>query len=101
MDLAASTLVTTLEPEIFRRSGVVENAIGAFQPDVVIGASSTVPALRAVEAAGELPERYEPLLVTREPTVLAEVISEEVLLALPIVPMHDEQTDCHVFQVNH
>lgn len=47
------------------------------------------------EAAGELPERYEPLLVTREPTVLAEVISEEVLLALPIVPMHDELTECH------
>jgi GT2 family glycosyltransferase len=51
----AGVLVTTLEPEIFRRSGVVEAAVGAFRPDVVIGASSTVPALRAAEAAGELP----------------------------------------------
>jgi uncharacterized protein len=47
------------------------------------------------EAAGELPERYEPLLITREPTSLAEVVSEEVLLALPIVAVHDEASECH------
>jgi uncharacterized protein len=46
------------------------------------------------EAAGEVPERYEPLLITREPTSLAEVVSEEVLLALPIVPMHGEDAEC-------
>ncbi len=46
------------------------------------------------EAAGDLPARYEPLLLTREPTLVAEVVSEEVLLALPIVPMHDEQAEC-------
>jgi uncharacterized protein len=45
-------------------------------------------------AAGELPDRYEPLLVTREPTRIAEVVSDEVLLALPIVPMHDEHSEC-------
>ena len=46
------------------------------------------------EAAGDLPDQYEPLLLTREPTHIAEVVSEEVLLALPIVPMHDEQSEC-------
>jgi uncharacterized protein len=46
------------------------------------------------EAAGELSDRYEPLLITREPTQIADVVSEEVLLALPIVPMHDEEAEC-------
>ena len=46
------------------------------------------------EEAGELPDRYEPLLVTREPAHIAEVVSDEVLLALPIVPMHDDQSEC-------
>ena len=47
------------------------------------------------EAAGEVPDRYEPLLITREPTSLVEVVSEEVLLALPIVAVHDETSECH------
>ena len=48
-------VVTSLDLETFREPGVVEAAVDAFRPDVVIGASSTVPALRAVEAAGDLP----------------------------------------------
>ena len=46
------------------------------------------------EAAAGLPARYEPLLVTREPTVIAEVVSDEVLLALPIVPAHGDEAEC-------
>ena len=46
------------------------------------------------EAAAGLPARYEPLLVTQEPTVIAEVVSDEVLLALPIVPAHGDQAEC-------
>jgi uncharacterized protein len=46
------------------------------------------------EAAGDLPARYEPLLLAREPTLIAEVVSDEVLLALPIVPMHGEDAEC-------
>ncbi len=51
----AGVLVYTVDHEAFRRPGVIEGALEALQPDVVIGASSTVPALRAVEVAGDRP----------------------------------------------
>jgi uncharacterized protein len=41
-----------------------------------------------------LSERYEPLLVTGEPASLAEIITDEVLLALPIVPLHSRTSTC-------
>lgn len=46
------------------------------------------------ESARRLPERYEPLLLTGEPALLADVISDEVLLALPIVSLHDATDEC-------
>jgi uncharacterized protein len=41
-----------------------------------------------------LTDRYEPLIVTPEPALLAEVISDEVLLALPIAPLHEDMDNC-------
>ena len=49
------------------------------------------------EAANALPDRYEPLLVTAEPAHIADVIAEEVLLAIPIVPRHSDRVDCQEF----
>jgi uncharacterized protein len=49
------------------------------------------------EAAAALPDRYEPLLVTAEPAHIADVIAEEVLLAIPIVPKHSDRVDCQEF----
>ena len=49
------------------------------------------------DAADALPERYEPLLVTAEPAHIADVIAEEVLLAIPIVPRHSDSVDCLEF----
>ena len=49
------------------------------------------------DAADALPERYEPLLVTAEPAHIADVIAEEVLLAIPIVPRHSDRVDCLEF----
>ena len=46
------------------------------------------------EAASELPDRYEALLVTAEPARVADIVTDEVLLALPIVPMHDDRAEC-------
>ena len=46
------------------------------------------------EAARQLPDRYEALLVTAEPARVADIVSDEVLLALPIVPMHDDRAEC-------
>lgn len=48
------------------------------------------------EAEGRrLPEGYEPLLATGDPVALAEIIEDEVILALPIVPLHSEDAACH------
>jgi DUF177 domain-containing protein len=41
-----------------------------------------------------LSDRYEPLLITGEPASLAEVLTDEVLLALPIVPLHSGASTC-------
>ena len=47
--------------------------------------------------ADVLPEWYEPLIVTAEPAHIADVIADEVLLALPIVPIHKDGLDCQEF----
>ena len=47
--------------------------------------------------ADALPEWYEPLIVTAEPAHIADVIADEVLLALPIVPTHKDGLDCQEF----
>jgi uncharacterized protein len=41
-----------------------------------------------------LPEYYEALLVTGEPASVADIISEEVLLALPLAPLHEGDARC-------
>jgi len=46
-------------------------------------------------AVGTLAEGYEPLVVTAEPAYIADIISDEVLLALPIVPLHKDSDECH------
>jgi len=40
--------------------------------------------------AEKLPDIYEPLYVTEEPLFLREVIEDELILSLPIVPRHAE-----------
>ena len=47
--------IYTLDLDDFRRPGVVDGLVDAFRPDVLIGAASTVPALRAIEVAGDRP----------------------------------------------
>ncbi len=39
--------------------------------------------------ADQLPDAFEPLLVGDEPTRLPDVLEDELLLAMPLVPMHD------------
>ena len=50
--------------------------------------------VQSQEAASRLHGSYEPLLVTAEPALLADIVSDEVLLALPIVPLHDDRAEC-------
>ena len=46
------------------------------------------------EQAQCLTERYEPLLVTQEPVRIAEVVEDEILLALPIAALHGDRGKC-------
>lgn len=44
--------------------------------------------IRCAESAADLPPEYEPLLVEEEPISLFAMVEDELILALPIVPMH-------------
>lgn len=48
-----------------------------------------------VSEAESLPSRYEPLVLDGKPLFLRDVIEDELLLALPIVPRHP-QAECSV-----
>jgi uncharacterized protein len=45
------------------------------------------------EAAERLPDKYEPLLVSADEISVASIVEDELILALPIVAMH-ELKDC-------
>jgi uncharacterized protein len=47
--------------------------------------------VRSETEAEELPSHYEPLLLDGKPLFLRDVIEDEMLLALPIVPRHPAQ----------
>lgn len=50
--------------------------------------------VRNQEAAQVLQQRYEPLIVSGESVLIADVVTDEVLLALPIVVVHEDAGDC-------
>ncbi len=41
------------------------------------------------DEANRLPERYDPLVAGAEPVLVAELVEDEILLALPAVPRHE------------
>ena len=53
--------------------------------------------IRDESAMEKLPDSYEPLEVTAEPAILVDIIADEVLLALPIVPLHKDTDECRAF----
>ena len=62
--------------------------------DLPVHADWQLAAVSSLAEADRLPEDYEPLLVGEELTRLRDVIEDEVLLALPLVPKHPESEDC-------
>ena len=59
--------------------------------------SATRVALIAAEAdAGRVPDHLEPMLAAGGRISVGELVEEELLLALPIVPLHREASDCAV-----
>ncbi|MGA7799723.1 MAG: YceD family protein [Gammaproteobacteria bacterium] len=51
-----------------------------------------------LDEAKRLPESYEPLVVEAGEVALAQVVEDELLLALPIVPMHVDVSECRVIE---
>lgn len=59
--------------------------------------STTEVALILAEAdAAEVPDELEPVLARSGSISAGELVEEELLLALPIVPLHDERGECAV-----
>jgi uncharacterized protein len=59
--------------------------------------STTQVVLIAAEAdAGEVPEDLEPVLAREGRISTGELVEEELLLALPIVPLHEDLSECAV-----
>jgi len=50
--------------------------------------------VKSEDEALELPEQYEPLLAPEGRVELAELVSDELLLALPLVPRHEDGAGC-------
>lgn len=50
--------------------------------------------VKDADAGDRLPEQYEPLIAGRDPVRLVDIIEDELLLCLPVVPMHTESESC-------
>ena len=50
--------------------------------------------IRAEVDAERLPDRYEPLLVVETGLMVADLVEDELLLALPQIPRHEDLREC-------
>lgn len=58
--------------------------------DFPIAKDFTLALIKTEKEAESLPLRFEPYLVETNPLILNDVIEEELLLAMPQIPMHDK-----------
>lgn len=61
--------------------------------DFPVDKDFTLALIKSEEEAENLPLRFEPYLVETTPLILNDVIEEELLLAMPQIPMHD-RSEC-------
>jgi uncharacterized protein len=57
---------------------------------LVISTEVNLELINSLAAAARMPHNYEPLLVNAEPISLVELIEDELILALPLSPLHPE-----------
>jgi len=67
----------------------MEPYIYEIMSDFVLGVAKTL------DDANALPEHYEPALAVENNLALREVIEDEIILNLPIIPRHEPE-DCKV-----
>ena len=71
-----------------------QRCLGAMTESV--NSSVRVALITAEAEASRVPEHLEPMLARGGHTTVGELVEEELLLALPIVPLHGEQSECAV-----
>jgi len=71
-----------------------QRCLGAMEVGVE---ASTEVGLVATEAdVSRVPEEFEPVLAPEGRISVGELVEEELLLTLPIVPLHEEEVACQV-----
>lgn len=63
-----------------------QRCLGEFNHEV--GTSTVLALASSIDEERRLPERYDPLLVSEIPLRPRDLIEDELLLALPQIPMH-------------
>lgn len=61
---------------------------------LVLDATVSLGLVRTEAEADRLPEEYEPLLVPEGVISVADLVEDELLLALPQIPRHEDISDC-------
>ncbi|OUD12473.1 YceD family protein [Thioflexithrix psekupsensis] len=58
--------------------------------DYVLTASTALMVLRPGQSEDQVPDEFEALLLTQMPVSLLSLVEDELVLALPIIPKHDQ-----------
>jgi len=56
--------------------------------EVPVNATMSLALVQGVDEATRLPERYEPYLIEERSLRLSQIIEDELLLAVPVIPAH-------------
>jgi DUF177 domain-containing protein len=64
--------------------------------EMILDSTTEVALILAEADAAEVPEDLEPVLAREGRTSIGELVEEELLLALPIVPLHEQLRECAV-----
>ena len=64
--------------------------------EIGLEAATEVGLVAAEADASRVPEELEPVLAPEGRISVGELVEEELLLTLPIVPLHEEEAACHV-----
>jgi len=73
---------------------VCQRCLGAME--VGVDATTAVGLVTTEADTSRVPEELEPVLAPEGRISVGELVEEELLLTLPIVPLHEEAAACHV-----
>ena len=71
---------------------VCQRCLGLFQ--FALDVTVSLGLVHGEAEADRLPEDYEPLLVAEGTISVADLVEDELLLALPRIPRHEDERDC-------